>query len=62
MKKSRIELSIVTQFLLVLVTGLSFALVLTWPMAEALRPEWHTDGIFALLVLILVTELSAMFT
>ena len=62
MKRPRIELSIATQFLLVSVTGLVAALVLTWPMTEALQPEWHTDGLFALLVLIIVTELSAIFT
>ena len=61
MKRAKIELSVATQFLLVLVTGLVVALSLTWPMAEALQPEWHTDGLFALLVLIIVTELSVIF-
>lgn len=62
MKRSKIELSVATQFLLVLVTGLVAALVLTWPIAEVLQPEWHEDGMFTLLVLIIVTELSAIFT
>jgi len=62
MKREKIELSVATQILLVLLTGLVFALVLLGKVLNTYNPGWQEDGLFAIMVLIILVELSAMFT
>jgi len=62
MKREKIELSVATQILLVLLTGLVFALVLLGKVLSTYNQGWQKDGLFAIMVLIILVELSAMFT
>jgi len=62
MKRSKIELSITTQILLVLLALLTLAVLFVGPILNAVCPGWQSDGLFVLLIFVVLTEFSMMFT